>query len=72
MSIPPESLCEKFISGPELRKRLGDVSDMTLWRWQHDAGLNFPKPIKIRRRNYYREVDVAAWWELRAAERGSK
>lgn len=69
MNISPESLCGKFISGPELRKRLADVSDMTLWRWQHDPALNFPKPVKIRRRNYYSEDDVTAWW--RARSRGS-
>lgn len=57
----PQSLCEKLITGPELRRRLGNVSDMTLWRWHHDAELNFPQSIKLRRRNYYREFDIAAW-----------
>jgi predicted DNA-binding transcriptional regulator AlpA len=62
----PQSLCEKLITGPELRKRLG-VTDMTLWRWHHDAELNFPQPMKLRRRNYYRESDIAAWLAARRA-----
>jgi predicted DNA-binding transcriptional regulator AlpA len=62
--MPPfklESLIDKFISGPELRRRCGGVSDMTIWRWQHDPTLAFPKPLKIRRRNYFKEREVIAW-----------
>lgn len=67
MSESPQSLCEKLITGPELRRRLGNVSDMALWRWRHDADLNFPQPVKLRRRNYYREADIAAWLAARRA-----
>jgi len=42
---------EKLIMSAELRARLGGVSAMTTHRWQNDAELNFPEPIKIRERN---------------------
>jgi predicted DNA-binding transcriptional regulator AlpA len=62
----PQSLCEKLITGPELRRRFG-ITDMSLWRWRHDAELNFPQPVKLRCRNYYRESDIAAWLAARRA-----
>jgi predicted DNA-binding transcriptional regulator AlpA len=65
MTLRLESLIDKFITGPELRRRCGDVSDMTIWRWSNDPRLNFPRPMKIRRRNYYREREVLDWIERR-------
>ena len=40
------------------------ISDMTLWRWQHDDKPNFPKPIVINRRRYWDE-DELVFWERR-------
>lgn len=40
---------------------LGGISDMTLHRWLHDEGLNFPRPIYITRRRYWKIADVLAW-----------
>ncbi|MCB5200245.1 hypothetical protein LGQ03_13425 [Loktanella sp. TSTF-M6] len=34
---------------------------MTIWRWLQDPDMNFPKPIKIGRRNYWREADMIVW-----------
>jgi predicted DNA-binding transcriptional regulator AlpA len=34
---------------------------MTLWRWI--AQRNFPSPIYIARRRYWKESDVLAWLE---------
>jgi hypothetical protein len=28
------------------------ISDMTLWRWDHDHELGFPPPIYIRKRKF--------------------
>lgn len=53
---------ERLIPQPELRQLFGNVSDMTIWRWRK-AGL-LPKPVVIRRRNYYREREIA---ELQAS-----
>ena len=34
---------------------------MTLWRWDRDPGLNFPKPIRIRGRKYRDESELNAF-----------
>lgn len=43
----------------------GGVSDMSLWRWLNNPELNFPKPIKIGARRYWREADIVAWLDGR-------
>jgi predicted DNA-binding transcriptional regulator AlpA len=43
----------------------GDVTPMTIWRWRHDPELNFPKPLAIRNRLYWREREVIAWLDSR-------
>jgi predicted DNA-binding transcriptional regulator AlpA len=54
-------MSENFLTSKAVRERLGDVSDMTLWRWLNDSELAFPKPTYIRRRRYWREADIDAW-----------
>lgn len=53
--IPAASVCDLC----------GGVSDMTLWRWLNDPDLDFPKPIYIGRRRYWREAEILAWLESR-------
>ena len=54
-------MADKRIASAAVRELCGGVSDMTIWRWQHDPKLNFPTPIYIARRRYWREADVIAW-----------
>lgn len=54
-----------LMTGPAVRETCGGVSDMTLWRWLNDEKLNFPKPIYISRRRYWREAEIIAWIETR-------
>jgi predicted DNA-binding transcriptional regulator AlpA len=42
---------ERLVSSRTARAELGDVSDMTIWRWIK-AGV-LPQPIKINKRNYW-------------------
>lgn len=49
-----------------VRAMCGGISDMTLWRWLNDPALDFPKPIYIGNRRYWREADVVAWLDSRA------
>lgn len=53
----------KRINAARVCELCGGVSDMSLWRWLNDNKLNFPKPIYISRRRYWREADVIAWLE---------
>ncbi|SNT37522.1 helix-turn-helix transcriptional regulator [Tropicimonas sediminicola] len=55
----------KRIPAKDVRAMCGGVSDMSLWRWLNDPTLNFPKPIYIARRRYWREADVIAWLDAR-------
>jgi len=46
-----------LIPARTVREILGNVSDMTIWRWLHDEhykDLNFPKPITIATRRYWK------------------
>lgn len=58
-------MTSKLITAAAVRKALGGVSDMTVWRWLNDPALNFPKPIRIQKRRYWRESDVAVWLDAR-------
>lgn len=42
---------EKLVSSATVRRELGDVSEMTIWRWTK-AGI-LPAPVKINKRNYW-------------------
>ncbi len=55
-----------LITAKKLKERVGNISDMTVWRWTHDERLRFPQPIHIQRRRYWREEEVEAWLAERA------
>jgi predicted DNA-binding transcriptional regulator AlpA len=54
----------KRIQAAHVREICGGISDMTLWRWLNER--DFPRPIYIARRRYWREADVTDWLEARA------
>ncbi|WP_304773653.1 AlpA family transcriptional regulator [Cypionkella sp.] len=54
----------KLIPAPKLLEWLA-ITDMTLWRWINDPALRFPQPIRINRRRFWRESDIAAWLDQR-------
>jgi len=56
--------CSKLISSNTVREMLADISIVTLRRWSTNknySSLNFPKPIKIATRNYWRLSDIENW-----------
>lgn len=55
-----------LISAKECRRKLGNISAMSLWRWLRDERLDFPKPIVVQRRRYWREADIDNWLKARA------
>lgn len=59
-------MTSKLLTAAAVRDALGGVSDMTLWRWLNDPALNFPKPIYIARRRYWKEADVSEWLDAQA------
>jgi len=53
-----------LIPASKVRQSLGNVSDMTLWRWIHDPAyshLKFPPPIVISKRRYWKQSEITAW-----------
>jgi predicted DNA-binding transcriptional regulator AlpA len=59
---------KQYITPKKIQKRFGDISTMTLWRWEHDESLGFPKPTIINRRNYYDLAEIEAWEQSRCRE----
>lgn len=55
----------KRIPAAAVRDLCGGICRMSLWRWLNDPALNFPRPIYIGRRRYWREADVLAWLNAR-------
>lgn len=52
---------EDLITATRVRRRFGNISDMTLWRWLGDTRIAFPRPLYIGQRRYWRLSDLAAW-----------
>jgi hypothetical protein len=48
--VPDPVICREFC-----------ISAMTLWRWDHDPTLNFPKRISIRNRNFRSRKQIEAF-----------
>lgn len=40
---------------------------VTLWRWENDPNLGFPKPVYIRRQRYWRLSELLEWERKQAA-----
>lgn len=57
-----------MIIASQVRRICGGVSDMMIWRWTYEGKADFPRPIYIGRRRFWREADIAAWWATRVDE----
>lgn len=52
---------DTLLTGTQTRARVGNVSTMCIWRWIRDPRVQFPEPIKINSRNYWRLGDLREW-----------
>jgi predicted DNA-binding transcriptional regulator AlpA len=50
-----------LLTSNQTRARVGNVSQMCIWRWLRDDRVRFPQPIQINRRNYWRLGDLRQW-----------
>lgn len=41
------------------------ISQPTLYRWEHDKSLGFPKPLQVKRRKLYDEDKMREWEKTR-------
>ena len=58
---------EVFLSARLVRQRYGDASQMWLWRRLNDPKSDFPQPILIGERRYWRLSELV-WWERSRAK----
>ena len=58
---------DQHVPDPQVCAELG-ITSMTLWRYDHDADLNFPPAIKIRTRNF-RSRRLLEEWKARMLRR---
>jgi predicted DNA-binding transcriptional regulator AlpA len=47
-----------------------DVCDMTLWRWLNDPDLDFPRPIVINHRRFFKLSEIETWERQQAKKAG--
>jgi predicted DNA-binding transcriptional regulator AlpA len=49
-----------------------NVTEMTVWRWQRDPSLNFPKPSIVNGLPYTDLDEVSEWMKSRVVSRAGK
>lgn len=49
-----------------------NVTPMTIWRWQRDPDLNFPKPSRVHNIDYTDLDEVDSWLRARAVAKTSR
>jgi predicted DNA-binding transcriptional regulator AlpA len=52
---------ETRVTQPDAARLLGNVSQMTIWRWRNNPELNFPSSIVINGRHYFRRSEILSW-----------
>jgi hypothetical protein len=57
-TIDPDA--ETFLSSAQVQARYGGVSYMWLYRREHEDN-GFPKPVRIRRRRFWRLTELLAY-----------
>ena len=56
---------DALLNSGQVKARFGNVSDMCIWRWMRDERVNFPQPLKINNRNYWRLGDLNDWQQMK-------
>ena len=59
-------MSRQYVLRKVLRARFGNISEMTLWRWERDPKLAFPQALVINGRRYYDLADIEEWERARA------
>ncbi len=62
---------EALLNSTQTKARCGNVTDMCIWRWLRDPRVQFPQPVKINKRNYWRLGDLRRWQEQHAGKRAA-
>ena len=66
---PTPATAESLVSASAARRDyLGDISEVTEWRWAKQLA-GFPVPVRINGRKFYRRGDLLAFLDRLAAGR---
>jgi hypothetical protein len=49
---PQDELPDVLVPDAQVLKELGGITSMTLWRYDHDASMNFPPPVRLGKRKF--------------------
>jgi len=60
---------KRYLPRKRVRAERYGVCEMTLWRWERDESLGFPKPISINGRKFYDVTELEAWERKRVTAR---
>jgi hypothetical protein len=64
---------DPLLDSNKARQAAGAGTAMTLWRWQRDPRVQFPRPdLVINNRNYWHASTIRAWRERMAARPNTK
>jgi hypothetical protein len=66
-----QEFASEWFGGAQLA-RFFNVSAMTIWRWEHDPRLNFPKPTIINNRKYRSRDEIDRWMRDMATAKAGK
>jgi predicted DNA-binding transcriptional regulator AlpA len=60
---------KRYVRAAQVRRRYGDITDMTLWRWTHDPEINFPQPEYLNGRDrFWDEAKLDAYDRAQARQ----
>jgi predicted DNA-binding transcriptional regulator AlpA len=60
-----------FLTSVQVRKRYGNVADMTLHRWLRDERMEFPQPVYFGRLRFWKLSDLESWERSSATRRAT-
>ena len=66
-----ENTSNSMIPAVAVRARY-KISNMTLWRWLENQKLEFPRPISINGRRFWRLEELLGWEKSRPAWTGRR
>ena len=68
MTVQNEIAGKRLLRAQAVRRRYGDISRMTLYRWRTDPEVGFPTPIVINGTFFWDEAALDAFDRARGSE----
>ena len=60
---------EVLLTAQQVCRKLGGISQMTLWRWLGSDAVQFPQPtLRVNKRRFWSAASIKRWLAERCAE----